>query len=77
MSEYKIYLGKEHGHFWGTLVAKNDEDAVSMVKEQIEALHPLNSSDEGAENYRNRFRGQPIWSLTYTNEGKKVFKLLI
>lgn len=40
---------------------KNLKELHEQVREQIEQLHPLNSSEEGREIYRNRFRNQPIF----------------
>lgn len=45
---------------WTCIKAKSDKEAIDIVKELIEGLHPLNMSDEGVEEYRNRFRGHPI-----------------
>jgi len=60
MKEYNIYLGSENSRFWGKFFAKSDADLLKQVKASIENLNPINSSEEGAEAYRNRFRGLKV-----------------
>lgn len=63
MNSYHIFIGSINGPYWGKRDAINQMEAVKAVKEQIENLDPLNSSPEGREAYRNRFRGQEIIAI--------------
>jgi hypothetical protein len=61
MVKYQVRIGSEIGPYWGEFTVKSTQVLKERVAENIEALHPLNSSDEGAELYRQRFRGKPIY----------------
>jgi hypothetical protein len=47
--------------YWGEYGYQSFEKLKKQIADSIENLHPLNSSDEGAEEYRKRFRGKPIF----------------
>lgn len=51
----------------------NFEKVKEETKQAIENYHPLNSSEEGAEAYRERFRNVPI-GIKF--EGEKVFQII-
>ena len=75
MRTYHVYIGTIS---FGNYTVKNLTELYKQVKEEIEELHPLNSSEEGREIYRNRFRNQPIFHREiytenwYNEEGKIV-----
>lgn len=59
-----IKFGDENqaiGSVWDIECANNKEAMLVETRKCIELLHPLNSSLEGAEEYRNRFRGRHIY----------------
>lgn len=60
-NQCKVRIGSAVGVYWGVYTYKNSDDLKKQVAESIEKLHPLNSSDEGAEEYRKRFRHEPIF----------------
>jgi len=61
MKKYYITFSHPFGHAWNT-EAKNDSHLLEVVRKEIEGLHPLNSSDEGAEEYRKRFRNKLLFA---------------
>lgn len=73
METYQVKIGSANGVYWGEYTAKSHSQLKEDVKASIEVLHPLNSSDDGAEAYRERFRGQPIFIKT---RNEKDYKLL-
>ena len=63
MKKYSVKIGSLASDQWGGLIeAKSFKDLKAKVLDQIENLHPLNSSESGREEYRNRFRGKPIFA---------------
>ena len=73
MEKYQVRIGSEIGVYFGDYTVKTTEKLKNLVAEQIEALRPLNSSDEGAELYRQRFRGKPLYIKLHH---EKEYKLL-
>lgn len=73
MEKYQVRIGSEIGPYFGDYTVKTTKELKNLVAEQIEVLHPLNSSDEGAELYRQRFRGKPLY-IKQVHE--KEYKLL-
>jgi len=73
MEILQVRIGSAVGVYWGQYEVKTTDKLKEIVKDSIEVLHPLNSSDEGAELYRQRFRGQPIF---IKKPSEKEFKLL-
>jgi hypothetical protein len=69
MNKYTVKIGDVNSPVWGPPIeAKGFKEVKTIILDQIETLDPLNSSDEGREAYRNRFRGQPIFAkLSSTN----------
>ena len=65
MKKYDTYVNGIH---FFVHEAKSCKDAIEKVKDQIENLNPLNSSESGREAYRNRFRGQPIEAFVQYSE---------
>jgi hypothetical protein len=65
-----IKIGGVH---WSSFQYTTLENLKAQIKQSIEDLHPLNSSEEGAEAYRNRFRGQPCF---YRHDGEKDYQPL-
>ncbi len=61
MKKYTVRIGSAVGVYWGEYTVKTTAEIKQEVDKSIELLHPLNSSEEGAEDYRQRFRGQPIF----------------
>lgn len=75
--KHTIKFGNENqatGTEWDIECKNNNEAMLTETRKRIELLHPLNSSPEGAEEYRNRYRGRYIYlkvdSKTYTLIGK-------
>ncbi len=62
MEKYYVKIGSKDGPDWGEYKATSKKALKEIVLNQIENLYPLNASPEGAEAYRNRFRGQPIFA---------------
>ena len=63
--KYNIKIGscdKDVQTFGGPIEANGLTDLKNKVLDQIENLYPLNATPEGAEEYRNRFRGKPIFA---------------
>ena len=57
-----IVIGSQSGLGFGwSLDIENDADLCKQVASRIEQFRPINSTDEGAEAYRQRFRNQPIF----------------
>jgi len=56
MNTYDVKLGSI---YW-EIKTQNYSTLKKEVAERIEKFQPLNSSEEGAEAYRNRFRNQPF-----------------
>ncbi len=54
---YHVYVG---GKYFGEIVTRSLKHGEDLIKQRIEELAPLNSSPEGAEKYRDRYRGLPI-----------------
>lgn len=71
MIKCEVRIGSTQHQGWGTFEGKNKADIVAKVKDQIENLEPINSSPEGREEYRNRFRGKRIYLRP---EGEKDFE---
>lgn len=69
MEKYSVKIGSLEAQQWGGIIeAKSRKDLKEKVLNQIENLHPLNSSDSGREEYRNRFRGKTLYAkVAYTN----------
>lgn len=61
MEIYQVRIGSAIGPYWGEYTVKTKAEIKQEVDKSIELLHPLNSSDAGAEAYRQRYRGQPIF----------------
>ena len=57
MQKYQIKIGQIS---WFEN-AKGLQDLKEKVSKTIKAFHPLNSSEEGAEEYRKRFRDKPFY----------------
>jgi len=58
--KFEVKIGTVQHRGWGMYEGNNAIEVANNVKNQIENLAPLNSTPEGAEAYRNRFRGLPI-----------------
>lgn len=67
----EVKIGTIQHQGWGTYEGVNEIEIAAKVRNQIEQLAPLNSTPEGAEAYRNRFRGKPILLRV---QGAKDFK---
>jgi hypothetical protein len=76
MEKYQVKIGSIEAQQWGSNIeAKSFKDLKAKVLDQIENLNPLNSSESGREEYRNRFRNKPIFAkVLYT---KTEFKELV
>lgn len=62
MDKYEIRIGSEVGVYFGTFISKSKNELLEKVAEMIENLHPINSTEQGAELYRQRFRGKPVFA---------------
>ncbi|MCC6818587.1 MAG: hypothetical protein IT245_06840 [Bacteroidia bacterium] len=71
--KYDVRIGSKDGPSFGTITANGFKDLYNKVTNQIENLHPLNSSEEGREIYRNRFRNKPIY---VKEQGAKEYQLI-
>lgn len=69
MEKYSVKIGSIEAQQWGGLIeAKSRKNLKEKVLNQIENLNPLNSSESGREEYRNRFRGKTLYAkVAYTN----------
>jgi hypothetical protein len=73
--KYYIRIGHKDSQDWGGYIeATSRKDLKEKVLDQIENLWPLNSTPEGAEAYRNRFRGKPLFACKL---GEKEFTELL
>ncbi len=61
MTKYQVRIGSAIGPYWRDYTVKTTDELKEKVTESIECLHPINSSEEGAELYRQRFRGEPLY----------------
>ncbi len=61
MTKYQVIIGSAIGPYFATYTVRTTNELKKKVAESIECLHPINSSEEGAELYRQRFRGQPLY----------------
>ena len=70
MEKYTVKIGSLEAQQWGgNIEAKSFKDLKAKVLDQIENLHPINSSESGREEYRNRFRGKAIFAkVAYTKD---------
>lgn len=73
MVKYQVRIGSAVGPYFGEHIVKTTQELKKRVAKSIELLHPLNSSDEGAELYRQRFRGEPIY---FKEPNDKDYQLL-
>ena len=74
MEKYWIKIGSPDPQvqtFGGEYKARSTKQLKEMILDQIENLWPINSSKEGAEEYRNRFRGKKIFAI---KQGEKEYK---
>jgi hypothetical protein len=72
MIKKKAYI-KIGGVSWGSFHYTTIENLKEQIKQSIEVLHPLNSSEEGAEAYRERFRHQDLF---IRHDGEKDYQPL-
>lgn len=70
MNKYTVRIGSEVGPMFN-FTAKSISDLKIVVKDWVENLNPLNSSAESREEYKSRFRDEPL----YLKEGKD-YKLI-
>lgn len=68
-----VKIGSLQHQGWGYFEGGSFEEIARKVKEQIENLTPLNSSPKGIEEYRNRFRGKPIFIQIPNSKEYKQF----
>lgn len=74
MPKYYVRIGHKDSQDWGgSIEAPSKAKLKEKVLDQIENLYPLNASPEGAEAYRNRFRGKPIFAHE-VGSGKKEYE---
>lgn len=72
MIKKKAYI-KIGGVHWGDFQYTTLENLKQQIHDSVEALHPLNSSEEGAEAYRERFRHQQLF---IRHDGEKDYQPL-
>lgn len=71
MNKYLVKIGSlDHRGFGGYTEAKSFEDLKNKILLQIENLHPLNASPEGAIAYRERFQNKPIFAKELYSKGE-------
>jgi len=71
MNAYMVKVGGVS--FGGTYHAESDKEMERQIAIMIKQLHPINMSDEGATEYRKRYKGKPITVKKLYETNHKAF----